>query len=143
MNQNKIMLSDEQMANFTAKGFLVFDSIIPDDVNKRFLDDIGHTTDEPVDTVFDHYSRIMKESSIPIVKAGTPLAESYPTDTALAKIISNPTISGAIDSLVGLDCVLDHHFLHITFPSKFYKDSNNKKMSQGNHQDSTINVNKS
>ena len=63
MNQNKIMLSDEQMAKFTAKGFLVFDSIIPDDVNKQFLDDIGHSTDEPVDTVFDHYSRIMEETS--------------------------------------------------------------------------------
>ena len=59
------------------------------------------------------------------------------------KIIFNPEVSGAIDSLVGLDCVLDLHFLHITFPSKYYKGSKTRKMSQGNHQDSTINVNKS
>ena len=143
MSQNKIMLTDEQMANFTAKGYLVLDSIIPEEINRQFLDDIGYSTNEPVDTVYDHYSRIMQKSVIPIVKAGTPLTKSYDKGTALDKIIFNPKVSGAIDSLVGLDCVLDHHFLHITFPSKYYKGSKTRKMSQGNHQDSTINVNKS
>ena len=143
MSQNKIMLTDEQMANFTAKGFIVLDSVIPEEINKQFLSDIGHTTNEPVDSVHDHYSRIMQKSTIPIVKAGTPLNESYSKGSALDKVIVNPTVSGAIDSLVGLDCVLDHHFLHITFPSKYYEGSKRRQMSQGNHQDSTINVNKS
>ena len=49
MNENKIMLTDEQMANFTAKGYLKLDSVIPDEINKQFLNDIGHTTNEPVD----------------------------------------------------------------------------------------------
>ena len=62
MSQNKIMLTDEQMANFTAKGYLVLDSIIPEEINKQFLNDIGHTTNEPVDSVHDHYSRIMPVS---------------------------------------------------------------------------------
>ena len=143
MSQNKIMLTDEQMANFTAKGYLVLDSVIPEEINKQFLNDIGHTTNEPVDSVHDHYARIMQKSTIPIVKAGTPLHKSYSKGSALDKIIDNPTVSGAIDSLVGLDCVLDHHFLHITFPSKYYEGSKRRKMSQGNHQDSTININKS
>ena len=115
MSQNKIMLTDEQMANFTAKGYLVLDSIIPEDINKQFLNDIGHTTNEPVDSVHDHYSRIMQKSTIPVVKDGTPLKNSYKKGSALEKIINNPTVSGSIDSLVGLDCVLDHHFLHITY----------------------------
>ena len=87
MNENKIMLTDEQMANFTAKGYLKLDSVIPDEINKQFLNDIGHTTNEPVDSVQDHYSRIMQKSSIPIVKAGTPLLQSYEKGTALNKII--------------------------------------------------------
>ena len=33
---------------------------------------------------------------------------------ALNELINLPEISGAIESLVGLDCLLDHHFLHIT-----------------------------
>ena len=97
MSQNKIMLTDEQMANFTSKGYLVLDSVIPDVINKQFLSDIGHTTNEPVDSVHDHYSRIMQKSMIPIVKAGTPLNESYAKGSALDKIIFNPKVSGAID----------------------------------------------
>ena len=61
MSQNKIMLTDEQMANFTAKGYLVLDSIIPKEINRQFLDDISYSTNEPVDTVYDHYSRIMQK----------------------------------------------------------------------------------
>ena len=83
MSQNKIMLTDEQMANFTAKGYLVLDSVIPEEINKQFLNDIGHTTNEPVDSVHDHYARIMQKSTIPIVKAGTPLNKSYSKGSAL------------------------------------------------------------
>ena len=35
MNENKIMLTDEQMANFTAKGYLKLDSVIPEEINKQ------------------------------------------------------------------------------------------------------------
>ena len=34
MNENKIMLTDEQMANFTAKGYIKLDSVIPEEINK-------------------------------------------------------------------------------------------------------------
>ena len=51
MNENKIMLTDEQMANFTAKGYLKLDSVIPEEINKQFLNDIGHTTNELISCV--------------------------------------------------------------------------------------------
>ena len=119
MNKTKL-LTNEQMAEFTSKGFLVFDSLIPEEINKRFLDDIGDTTTEPTENINDHYNKIMQSSSIPIVKAGTPLKYSYPKESALNKIISHPVVDGAITSLVGSDCIVDHHFLHITFPSKYF-----------------------
>jgi hypothetical protein len=37
MNENKIMLTDEQMANFTAKGYLKLDSVIPEEIINNFL----------------------------------------------------------------------------------------------------------
>ena len=89
MNETKL-LTNEQMAEFTSKGFLVFESLIPEEINKRFLDDISDTTTEPTDNINDHYNYIMLSSSIPIVKAGTPLKNSYPKESALNKIISHP-----------------------------------------------------
>lgn len=142
MNKTKL-LTNEQMAEFTSKGFLVFDSLIPEEINKRFLDDIGDTTTEPTENINDHYNKIMQSSSIPIVKAGTPLKYSYPKESALNKIISHPVVDGAITSLVGSDCIVDHHFLHITFPSKYFVGNKKRKMSQPNHQDSTIDTRKS
>ena len=58
--------------------------------------------------------------------------------TALNELINLPEISGAIESLVGLDCLLDHHFLHITFPQKYWEKSKTPQRSQSIHQDSTI-----
>ena len=79
----------------------------------------------------------MKSSKIPLVKAGTPLKKAYKKNSALNDVISNPVLSGAIKSLVGDRPKLDHHFLHITFPSKYYHDAN-QKISQGNHNDCVI-----
>ena len=83
------------------------------------------------------YNDIMKTSSIPLVKAGTPLSKAYNKNSALKKIISNPILDGAINSLVGGKSKLDHHFLHMTFPSKYYT-SNQNKISQVNHNDCVI-----
>mgnify|MGYP001258761056 CR=1 FL=1 len=49
-----------------------------------------------------------------------------------------PEVAGAVASLVGDDCVLDHHFLHVTFPPRFFEGTNRRQTSQHTHQDSTI-----
>jgi len=46
-----------------------------------------------------------------------------------------PPIAGAIASLVGSGCVVDHHFLHVTFPPAL---TGGPKPAQHTHQDSTI-----
>jgi len=127
------LLSTNQMAHFAASGYLRFDGLIEDSLNRDFLDEIGHT-EEGAD-IGEHYRRIMDTSAIPVVNAGTPLSDSYPADSALGRIMSRPEVSGIVQSLVGENPVLDHHFLHITFPPAL---TGRALPAQHTHQDSTI-----
>lgn len=141
--QNSYLLTDYQMAEFVSKGYLMFENIIDNKTNKKFLKEIGHTSttlnkkNKNQSWLNEHYDSIMKTSKIPFVKAGTPLKKAYTKDSALKDVISNPILSGAIKSLVGSKSKLDHHFLHITFPSKYY-NKGQQKLSQGNHNDCVI-----
>ena len=114
-----IKLTTAQMAEFAARGFLRFDAVVPDAINQQFLDDIAHASEQP-DSVAGHYGRIMQDSVVPLVNPGTPLQAAYPEGSALAALVQVPEIAGAIASLVGEDCVVDHHFLHITFPPSYW-----------------------
>lgn len=126
-------LTTRQMAQFAAKGYLRFDGVVPESLNRAFLDEIGHS-DEVTDIVA-HYAKIMGSSAIPIVPAGTPLADAYPAGSALARILALPEVAGAVESLVGSRCRVDHHFLHITFPPSL---TGRPMAAQHTHQDSTI-----
>ncbi len=131
-----IPMSAAQMASFAARGFIRFDAIVPDAINQQFLADIGDASPEP-DTPLGHYVNILQSSIIPLVEPGSPLDTAYPQDSAVAKLLDLPEVAGAIDSLVGLDCVVDHHFLHITFPPDYYPQDE-RQVAQATHQDSTI-----
>ncbi len=140
MTDNHSLLSSTQMATFAARGFLRFDGIIPDAINKRFLADIGHVPPDEISSPMAHYAKVMQSSTIPIVRAGTPLANAYSKGSALDELFAVPTLSGAIKSLVGQAPIFDHHFLHITFPPAFYPK--NAPVAQHTHQDSTIDIRK-
>lgn len=132
------LLTTEQMAEFASSGCLFFDELIDKKTNKEFLDDIGHTSADKVDSMQTYNKNIKATSSIPRIKAGSPLKNAYPVNSPLEKILKNEVVAGAIQSLVGSNPVVDHQALHLTFPSKFFKGANKRQMSQGNHQDSTI-----
>jgi len=131
-------LSTMQMAQFTARGFLRFDGVVPQTLNRRFLADVGHVPDAQVDSLWKHYGRIMRSSAIPQIIPGTPLSTAYPRDSAVAELLRLPLVRGAIESLVGTACVVDHHFLHITFPGRVYAAAGQPHIAQATHQDSTI-----
>ena len=132
------LLTTEQMAEFASSGCLFFEELIDKETNKEFLDDIGHTSADKVDSMETYNKNIKATSSIPRIKAGSPLKNAYPVNSPLEKILKNEVVAGAIQSLVGSNPVVDHQALHLTFPSKFFKGANKRQMSQGNHQDSTI-----
>jgi hypothetical protein len=127
------LLSTLEMARFAARGFLRFDAMVPQDLNQAFLDEIGHV--DTVANAYEHYRRIMGSSAIPVVPAGTPLAQAYPSESAIGRIMKLPAVAGAVHSLVGERCVLDHHFLHVTFPPALV---GSPLPAQHTHQDSTI-----
>ena len=130
-------LTDAQMASFVARGFLRFDAVVPDKINKQFLGDIGHSSARP-DDPRRHYENIMRSSVVPLTNPGTPLNEAYAKSSAVAQMLDVPEVRGAIDSLVGQGCVVDHHFLHITFPEVYWSKEMGPRKSQPTHQDSTI-----
>mgnify|MGYP005729251099 FL=1 len=132
------LLTTEQMAEFASSGCLFFEELIDEQTNKEFLDDIGHTSVENVESVQTYFDNIKSTSSIPRIPAGTPLKDSYPKNSPLEKIIKNEVVDGAIKSLVGSNPLVDHQALHLTFTTKYFKGANQRQMSQQNHQDSTI-----
>jgi hypothetical protein len=132
-----IKLKTAQMASFAARGFLRFDAVVPEEINRRFLQDIGDASAHP-DSVSGHYGNIMQNSVVPLVTPGTPLQNAYPEGSALARLMQVAEVAGAVQSLVGADCVVDHHFLHITFPPRYHDPGRGPQVSQATHQDSTI-----
>lgn len=131
------LLDSVQMATFAAQGYLLMENVVPDEINRHFLDDIGYIDDDEIHDWRSYYGRIMGSSGIPFVQPGTPLAEAYSPNSALNRLLKLPVIAGAIESLVGKSPAFDHHFLHITFPEKYHAG---EPVSQHWHQDSTIDV---
>lgn len=128
------LLSSPDVARFVARGFLRLDAVVPDDINRQFLKEMGPETAEEMPLA--HYGRLMKESRLPLVAAGTPLSKAYPNTSALSRFFELEDITGAVHSLVGAEPVVDHHFLHITFPPAALGEKS--PVSQHWHQDSTI-----
>ena len=119
-------LTTVQMAEFAATGVLRIDAIVPEAVNQRFMQTMTEVSGE---SSREHSQRLMREQAVPEVVPGTPLAQAYESDSPIAAVLQVPEVSGAIASLVGDAPVVDHHFLHITFPGGRAQDT---------HQDSTI-----
>ncbi len=134
---DSVLLNSKQMAEFASKGYLLLEGVVPDEVNRHFLDDIGYIDDDEIEDRRAYYAHIMGGGGIPTVKPGTPLADAYAPDSALRRLLQLPVVAGAVESLVGRNPVFDHHFLHITFPEKYHRRG---PVSQHYHQDSTIDV---
>jgi hypothetical protein len=133
-----VLLDSRQMASFVARGFLRFDAVVPDAVNRAFLDALGRVDASNIDHMRAYYGRIMGSGAIPVVNAGTPLDAAYSTDSPLRALLDLPVVRGAVESLVGRQAIFDHHFLHIAFPPAFYAAQGIRQVAQHNHQDSTI-----
>jgi hypothetical protein len=107
------LLNSTQMAQFTARGFLRFDELVPDELNEAIMRDIdaGQVKANP---------------------AGTPLSQCYPPPSAVGEMLRLPQLQGIIQSLVGQDPLFDHHAVHAREP--------NEDSAQPLHGDSTIDV---
>jgi hypothetical protein len=133
------LLSSAQVASFVARGFLRFDAAVPADINAQFMAEAGKVRElAEGGRITDVYGETLAASGIPEVAAGTPLAEVYPAESAIARLLELPLVRGALTSLLGDAPVFDHHFLHVTFPPRYYEAAHRENVSQHTHQDSTI-----
>jgi hypothetical protein len=133
------LLSSAQMASFAARGFLRFDGAVPADINAQFMAEAGEVPElAEGGKIMAVYGDTLAASRIPEVAAGTPLAEAYAPGSAVSRLLELPLVRGALRSLLGEAAVFDHHFLHVTFPPRYYEAARRENVSQHTHQDSTI-----
>lgn len=133
---SSLALNSEQMAYFAANGFLRLDGVVPDKINIEFLTRVGASGEVERSNPRAHYARLMNDAAVPFVDPGTPWTKAYSQNSTIGKMLRLPNVRGAIDSLVGTGAVVDHHFLHITFPPSYTGGTARK--AQHTHQDSTI-----
>ena len=119
-------LSTERMAEFVARGAIALEAVVPESVNRALLDGLAAAGGE---SPAERTRRLVRDGTVPTVAPGTALSEAYPRGSAIARMLAVPEVAGAVESLVGRSCVVDHHFLHTTVPGN---------AAQHTHQDSTI-----
>lgn len=114
-------LTTVEMARFAARGYLEFPAIIPAEIGEAYIEEVRART-------------------LPNVDAGTPLSRAYPPESALHAFVTHPKVAGIIQSLVGPEPKVDHHFTHVAFsPRAMAKMGSDRPAdSQHWHQDSTI-----
>ncbi len=114
-------LNTRDIARFVSRGYLEFRELTPADVNEQYIDE-------------------MNRGAIPEVAAGTPLSNAYPEGSALARLYALPAVCDIIESLVGPDPLVDHHFVHLTLGQSQREGFGFTEPlpSQHWHQDSTI-----
>jgi hypothetical protein len=109
------LLSTDQMASFVAQGFLRFDAVVPDELNRQALDELPTLYRAWVDEFRGVTTGAAgsDDDEMQLPRSGTTLGRAYAADSAFGRMVRVPTIAGAIASLVGADPVVDHHFVHI------------------------------
>ena len=94
MIDKKYLLTTAQMAEFVARGFLRFDELVPEAINRDVM------------AAFD-------AGGIDAAPAGTPLSHCYPQPSPIGAMLRIPKIQGIIHSLVGPD-----HASHVRQPNE-------------------------
>jgi hypothetical protein len=85
------LLSSKQVAQFAADGFLRFDNLVPEEINKAASEQM--------------------EAGLPRAKGGTPLTEIW-EGTPIGDVFRMPEIQGIYQSLLGPEPLYDHHAVH-------------------------------
>ena len=113
------LLTTREVARFVARGFLRFDALVPDEINRRFLESVE------------------RDGPPPGNPAGTPLDECY-RGTPVRELLDLPRVRGIVESLVCPNPRFDHHGVHFNPPAAEREAKGRRVVSQHTHQDSTI-----
>ncbi len=121
------------MAIFASRGFVRLDAVVPTSLNDQFLEELERTFG---------VREVNGGTTVPAVPAGTEIDQALTSDQTLGQIMRLPRLKGAIESLVGPNSLLDHHFVHVLPPAADIEAAGHSANAQHLHQDSTIDVRK-
>lgn len=112
------LLTTDQMASFVARGFLRLDAVVPPEINAQAMHELPRLFRSWLDefrgaAAHDGADRADDDTEVPLPRSGTVLADAYAPGSAFGRMVRVPAVAGAIQSLVGADPVIDHHFVHI------------------------------
>ena len=97
-----------EMTRFVRDGFLKLEGLVPRDLCNSFRAAyVQNCTD-------DRCGRAL----LPAVPWGTPLAGAFEGSDVLARVFALPGLAGAVHSLLGPGCRVDHHVMHIREPNQ-------------------------
>jgi hypothetical protein len=104
------LLGSEQVAEFVANGFLRFDALVPDELNKACLEELAAA---------DAADRAGREPALDAgSSAGLALAQCFAKAPAIRSLLGLPRVRGIIASLLGPDPIYDHHAVHVRLPGE-------------------------
>jgi hypothetical protein len=103
-------LTSEQIAQFVARGYLRFDGLVGDEVNRIALAELrGESSFEGL---------ALPPIASQRYEPGTPLAECFKDSPGVGSVLALPQVRGIIESLVGPDPFYDHHAVHVRRPGE-------------------------
>jgi hypothetical protein len=94
------LLSTDQMAEFVARGLLLFEGLVPDEINTVAAAELA----EEGSRLRSRYPR------------GSELAGCFGGFPGISAAMASPAVQGIIQSLVGPGAVYDHHAVHTRLP---------------------------
>jgi len=93
------LLTSVQMANFVADGLLVFNELIPAEINGEVMRELDE-----------------KRINFGYEPQGQPFENLWTESQGIGALVRLPQVQGIIQSLVGPDCLYDHHCPHRVGP---------------------------
>lgn len=102
-------LTTLEMARFVAEGFLRFDALVPDDVNRRVIPEL----DALARAKLPQAAGVRPTEDVDRPASATPLSGCYPPPSVLGEMLRLPAVRGIVESLVGKDPLFDHDFVHL------------------------------
>jgi hypothetical protein len=117
MEDPRHRLSTAAMAAFVADGFLRFDALIPEPLNRAALEEMKALAPGKLRRTLHglggragRLDRGIESQESP--ESLTPLEACYPAPSALGAVLRFPAVAGIIESLVGANPAFDHDFIH-------------------------------
>jgi hypothetical protein len=112
------LLTTDQMASFVARGFLMLEAVVPQEINAQAMEQLPQLfrgwLDEFRGVAAGTAGAAGHEGQTSLLpRSGTSLHDAYPAESAFGAMVRLPAVAGAIQSLVGAEPVVDHHFVHI------------------------------